>query len=100
MLDTDGIWRTGLVPQAPLQEHAPTILRDDGSNGVYYHMDDLWQLTSALSLRELMDGTNYEPVILVSLGFPGIRWNGRRNVPKCRPSWRNGKPCCISLPTI
>ena len=30
MLDTDGIWRTGLVPQAPLQEHAPTILRDDG----------------------------------------------------------------------
>ena len=100
MLDTDGIWRTGLVPQAPLQEHAPTILRDDGSNGVYYHMDDLWQLTSALSLRELMDGTNYEPVILVVLDFPGIRWNGRRNVPKCRPSWRSGKPCCISLPTI
>lgn len=80
MLDTDGIWRTGLVPQAPLQEHAPTILRDDGSNGVYYHMDDLWQLTSALSLRELMDGTNYEPVILVSLGFSRypVEWQTER----------------------
>lgn len=70
MLTTDGLWRTGLLPQAPLQEDPPPVLHQEGDQKIYYRMDPMWQLTDVPAIRELMPGWKYQDVILVCLGFP------------------------------